>query len=665
MKYSFNDFNSINEGWDVNSLLNCKYFTKYSTLVFSVKKDDFNNLNSFVEQLNIMFNISIDRGTLRYIKEESEKGIDYYLRITKNKYSPEPTFDWGYSELETFINNIRDGSWVHYDNYKIYTFEEVYENLDKILRLTLVPDYKPKRFDRTLESIKNKVIYPYKEIYIKVESIDEYDNLCEKLKTIDDRLFKIDIDEYPLPNYIFIDVQYFHIYNKLDYTFLTHDDIEGALQSCVYNDPSVNPYYFTLKEWNKIRNILLTGSEVGNAPTYEPKKFNRTLESKENETEPYNTLIFMMHNESDITKTISELYKKGYFFYDMHRVEEVPNYPQVLWVNLKTKELNISIMEVFDLKIIMDMVKEDNEKYNALINPTIFKPTDIKQLESIKKTGNVIPTYEPKKFNRILESVENNKYSYFNEYSTLIIVFDIDISMNYFKNVLNMLNDVFNLNMTYDFQYMKCQCVINDETKFYIEITWNEDISAYTRGWCNLSYLKTDKEHNQYTYPEIVDVTKIDTKQKLEKYLYTTGNVPSYKPKKFNRLLESKDNNGLRRKLTNDKYEVILFDAIGMDEQINIFNYLNKLDFLDDLNTLKFSNIFDYIYVIITKHDTNYKPFSLYSFGRNNIYDFFRDYHPEFDINKVSPTMTIDELKNYINKFIVPSYKSKKISRDI
>lgn len=545
MKYSFDDFNSINEGWTVNSLLNCKYFTKYSTLLFSVKKEDINNPNfySFVGHLNNLFDVNIDRYIISDIKNYVKRGEDYYIRISKIDLSPrEPVFEWGYSSLKSFIDNTRNGIWVDYDNYKIFTFEEIYKNLDNILRLILVPNYEPRKIIRTLESNKNKIIYPYKEIYIKLESREEHDEIVSKLKTIDDRVYKIDDNRYPFPNYIFIDVYFFSNNNKLEYTFLTHDDIEGALQLCVYDDPSVNPDYFTLKEWNKIKNILLTGTESGNVPSYKPRKIIRTLES--------------------------------------------------------------------------------------IIN-------------------------------------EKSEYQYFNKYTTLIIVFDINISESYFRNVLNILNDVFNLNINYDLQNLKYHCVYKDETKFYIEITWNDDLSIYTRGWCYLSYLETDAEHNNYVYPKIVDVSEIDTKDKLERYLNITGNVPSYKPKKFNRLLEN-NNENLRRKLTNDKYEVIIFDANGEEEQNDIYNFLKKFNFLDNLNILTISNVFNYVYVIITKLDIEkYPAFYLRTFGRDNIREFFRDYHSEFNFKKISPVMTIDELKAYINGLMIPSYKPKKMSRDI
>ena len=146
-----------------------------------------------------------------------------------------------------------------------------------------VPNYKPRKFDRTLESINTSDI---RYIPVKVEDQEELNRLLSMLATISPQFVRRDYFyglEYP--NWIFVDLEKDNDIYQAARKWNTRSK-EEAVINYVANTDNCFKRIFTIKELSSVKSYILTGSGI--VPSYAPKKFDRTLDSL-NESKYYNT----------------------------------------------------------------------------------------------------------------------------------------------------------------------------------------------------------------------------------------------------------------------------------------------------------------------------------------------------------------------------------------
>jgi len=130
------------------------YFTKYNTIIFSVMEDDdYNEIKDFLIEVRQLININLSNALtiLEYVKKSDNEGN--YYRIT---LKPNDDFECSYGNLTSLQNQTRERN-LKYN--KLYTFDEIKKEIKNLL--VYKPNYKPKRFNRSYESINNKVLWAF------------------------------------------------------------------------------------------------------------------------------------------------------------------------------------------------------------------------------------------------------------------------------------------------------------------------------------------------------------------------------------------------------------------------------------------------------------------------------------------------------------------------
>ena len=262
---------------------------------------------------------------------------------------------------------------------------------------SLVPNYSPRRIERTLESVTHR--FPYKEIGIKIENEDELIEVQDNLRKIGLLTKDLSNDIQVYPNYLFVDVWDYEDLKKIEICYLSDDwDREESYRRLVANDPSIYQYMFSLSEWNKVESILKYGKEIV-TPNYNPKKIERTLESVKNT--PYERIVFVIRSEEENKMVQGVLFTKGNYWSDGESYERFRNYPQIIWVYFDTNKLSSSVYGTGDYSDnrVHNYIEEQN-RYGENINPTLFKASDVRFYDIIKRTGKIEPSYEPRKTDR-------------------------------------------------------------------------------------------------------------------------------------------------------------------------------------------------------------------------------------------------------------------------
>jgi hypothetical protein len=151
-----------------------------------------------------------------------------------------------------------------------------------------------------------------------------------------------------------------------------------------------------------------------------------------------------------------------------------------------------------------------------------------------------MPSYEPRKIERTLESLDNqynydvyNSY-YFKNYNTFIVIFNKYMDIDRFYNIIDMLNIVFDECLRTKFHLMDLIVDIpKGEKNYYVSFYYDKVANKWHTDWNNLGALKDDLLNNTYKiYPTPFRYYDIDTWEKIKSVLDTGRVNPSYKPKK-------------------------------------------------------------------------------------------------------------------------------------
>lgn len=136
-------------------------------------------------------------------------------------------------------------------------------------------------------------IYPYNEICVKINNVDEYRRCISMLKGCKKPLYE-SLDQIIdfLPNYMFIKITS----NSIYLSYLTDDNIEYKvdLLNNVLSEEHIDPNIYTINDIKKIEYIINTGLKY-NVPEYKSKKIKRLLENIKSGYN-YNCIVLSVKN---------------------------------------------------------------------------------------------------------------------------------------------------------------------------------------------------------------------------------------------------------------------------------------------------------------------------------------------------------------------------------
>jgi len=408
------------------------------------------------------------------------------------------------------------------------------------------PNYKPKKFNRSYESIDNNSV-PYISPILSVEKQNEIFKIGTEVIVRPDAFdYFSDVDHNDMSEYLgkkakiieistlekMYSINYHEVIDNTDN--INKDDLLITLE-----DITGHGTYFWYYRCLHVPIII---------PNYKSKKFNRSLNESKVEN-LYNSNYFKTHDVLVIT------FMKNQFI-------EVRNiFNEVFNINIRLdllEELNERQVEEFFIIIekkkyssafnwgwaVIDYLKtfieNNDEKIIKIVN---FNDISNKyNLEYLLNSGGIPPNYKPKKFNKSLnESVEEIKnYNFFQKYHWLVIIFDQDIPKDEFESIRILLNNTFSNENNYlrtllnsDLYYaIHDQC---HEDKFFIAIEYVQQEKRFEMGFCYLSYLNKHISQKNLPY-KTFNSDDVNNKEKIESILKYGDIKPSYKPRKINRF---------------------------------------------------------------------------------------------------------------------------------
>ena len=346
------------------------------------------------------------------LKVESNSDLEWLIDDLKKCYNRRYERRWLLILFDKSLFCIMEaGEMAQYSTNQYKTNPNVFTVNDLYL-FNVAPNYSPRRIERTLESVTHR--FPYKEIGIKIVNEDELIEAQNNLKKIGELTKDLSYDIQVYPNYMFIDVWHYEDSKEFTICYLSDErDTEAAYQRLVVDDPSIYQYMFSLSEWKKVEGILKYGRE-NSIPSYKPKNFDKILESKDDYM--YNRVVFEINNAIENIRAQESLFKLGYSWavngYEVVGFSSFPHY--IFTPSTYDYRKNITHM-YFDTGInsVDSYISKKNKEDRDNICPRIFKYNDVSHIETLLKYGRVVPSYEPKKMSRTLESVENIPYDRF------------------------------------------------------------------------------------------------------------------------------------------------------------------------------------------------------------------------------------------------------------
>ena len=515
----------------------------------------------------------------------------------------------------------------------------------------IIPDYSPKKFDRTLES-KNE--YEYRYVPIKVEDKDELDILINMLIEISPKLVnRTYFYDMEFPNWIFVD-----LYKDVNYRTAAKWDTtahEKDVLNYVNNTDNCYKKIFTINELYLLKRYILTG---GDAPSYKPKKFDRTLESKE--TNRYEYLIFKVETLGDFRKAQQELFNQKYIWItddtrikDSSRDEDYPLYIFVIGENVRNYKHRFfyectSLLEEGNVQ--RTILRRTEGSSEEQICPKIFTIHDISNVNRLFNYQEA-PSYTPKKFDRTLESLQDYPYN------EIVIKVDSKEEAEELENKLRTIGKV---------SYTLSQIIKNFPNYIFIKVYYF-NVNKST-SFSYISDYPTDALLNHYIY----------NAENVNKRIFTLGNwtiirnillkgeemdEPSYKPKKFDRTLEAKENY---------MYNRVVFKVDNKEQNEIAQKALFNLGYFwsTTRNTVEvFTNYPIYLFTPSTYDYSKDITYMYFCQGDiRNIDSYITKKNQERD--NICPTVfnynNVAQLNTILkNGAIVPSYKPKKFDRSL
>jgi len=260
-------------------------------------------------------------------------------------------------ELPFNVEELRPGNVVATYNYMSYTISWDMLTKNKLNKPNK-PNYKPKKFNRSYEGIESSKYYN--------EITNEYTKWLYRFKTAEE-LTKEYIyinGAWHTPNYFFIEDMDYLLGQTLEYDF--PDDVEEIE---IEDDPIDGPWC--------ISKGMITTNKLA-TPNYKPKKFNRLTES---DTYKY---PYRFKTEEEMIETVGENWK--------YRIYAGWSY-----------QLNRFLGEEFPFNVYQ---LDKDSKYAGTYKSFIIS------WDMLIENKPKVPNYKPKKFNKLIESVNTYQYPY-------------------------------------------------------------------------------------------------------------------------------------------------------------------------------------------------------------------------------------------------------------
>ena len=382
--------------------------------------DSIKNLKGFInypENNKIIFEL-LEINPPRYSKKilESKEQWPYRFK-TKKEFEKEYGENW--RNIVNF-NSAGDmdylcGTVLEKDFNHSMLYDHWYINIDMLTKNEPeVPNYKPKKFNRTYESIENK--YPYRKIVIKVTN--EYEN-----KIVQEKLYSLGCSwpNYPYNSKV---IEFFDRYDGIGFIFveiknkkLTKSD-SANIQYLI--DNNYDPVIIEFKDLLTVENIIKNGRRIMSASSmYKPKK--RLIEGISINTDVKETNYFKKYSsfivvfDTDIESM--EFDKIRLLLNDKFNIRLHDFILDNIYSHCTDNQFYIVI------RIEKDFIDwawgriSSLEKYNK--KDTYSKIYTIDDINSERKINDILnlreilpasSMYKPKKINKTLESLDYDKY---------------------------------------------------------------------------------------------------------------------------------------------------------------------------------------------------------------------------------------------------------------
>jgi hypothetical protein len=499
-------FEKINEEYETSLIKEVRdsyYFSKYNSLLIifnsNIEEDKYNKT---IELLQDTLNVIMPRFHECHRSEEQ-----FYVVIYINNNSNKMETGWG--PLSTLIHSHFVKTYCKYKKPFYIDDINTLEKINNILKYAEIrPNYKPKKFNITFESIENK--YPFNKILIHIR------NEIEKEKILKD-LWKLG---YTWSTYKHLTEWDDRILNATRYTdFMLYVGLKnhflqyGSNVNVVDIQNDYDPHIYTIDNWIKIKNIL----NYGNIPNYKPKKFNRTLESG-NSAEEAREITVLIYNLDELKLLDNAIRPLGYIIPESFFGNDFRYIPINIFLELKWKSVTQTMLTPEQRKNFKNIRMLDGVWDNELTIKNL--PYILRILKADKIIENK-PNYKPKKFNRTIENLNESIFHPNYDYTSVVISI---------KNIEELLKAK-NYFHYYDFNniYDGILYYLNDGNESYIRITDNGKLTYGT-----LNVLETNTSNSLNTYEKVYTINDLlsGLLDNIKKY----GNIkPNYKPKKFNR----------------------------------------------------------------------------------------------------------------------------------
>ncbi len=359
----------------------------YDIVVFEVKNPEENK----IAQSNLFKNgYKWSFGVPSEYRHFDDKDYPVYLFVSDYEENNEIEFmrkfpNTGYP---TILNYIKSCNEDYNENIcpKVFNFCQT-KDIDLILlKGDIIPSYKPKKIDRTLESINTNYLVLTNnrddsvnfEDYLHKKGYFWIGNVTHHIKN-DDRIRKV----------LFVNIDTTNkIFSGYDYDLITEKWIDEKFpNNVIFKYPD---------DISKINDMLMI------KPSYKPRKIDRTLES--NNQYLYKTVVFEVLDKDENEKAQKDLIKLGYKWGSGRDIILFDKYPAYLFVDKQDYSISYFVPDAG----ITTHHKNINNYINYLndhnICTMVFSYNDIIHIEKIFKYGMISPSYKPRKIDRTLES---------------------------------------------------------------------------------------------------------------------------------------------------------------------------------------------------------------------------------------------------------------------
>lgn len=359
------------------------------------------DVNAIYDESRILNHILLPNYYFIDVKKFHNERKPYVVRLSDNRITSDMVDAWVYGD--PFVNS------------NIFTVKD-FKVVESILlhgKEEFKPTYKPRKITRLDEDyfnknekimeLEQKILresvndYKYKEIVLKINNYEE--SQYAKKYLIDAGInFNSSVfdDISPLPNYLFIDVRRYHIHDNTFIILLTDDIVtEELIKEFVYDDNNVNNYIFSINELNRVKKILLEGTDIIK-PSYEPRKINKLYEDfRDKQSE----LSVWVENLEDTLIFEDKLHKLGYTWPDklLYEIRDglISNSKKMFIFNTEEK--------LFDTY---------NYYYKNDDSFVLEYPKDEREILRYLRFNRKSPTYKPKKISRLDESSSHYYYRF-------------------------------------------------------------------------------------------------------------------------------------------------------------------------------------------------------------------------------------------------------------